>query len=210
MNKIAENLEEIQKNFDKLNMLNIRVVMEKVITKSYEEMSFFFRNYRKILINQKDMIKTHMKDFFKYINLEGKAYKELIQRREELKSKYITDNKRLVEKKEKIYSAGDINKFELGNQKNVDRNRLLRDKPYAFECMCKDDTENLNKIYNQLGYANIMNMRELKKLIKEYCVRYVENIKKFNEKFYSSINDLVGTWSNMETFVVSANASKII
>ena len=67
---------------------------------------------------------------------------------------------------------------------------------------------NLNKIYNQLGYANKMNMRELKKMIKEYCVRYVENVKKFDEEFYPSINDLVGTWSNMETFVMSANMPK--
>ena len=77
-------------------------------------------------------------------------------------------------KKEKLYATGDISKFELGDDKNVDRDRVLHDKPYAFEHMCKTDTSNLNKIYNQLGYANKMNMRELKKMIKEYCVRYVD------------------------------------
>ena len=70
--------------------------------------------------------------------------------------------------------------------------------------MCKNDNLNLEKMYNQLGYANKMNMNELKKMIKEYCHRYVENIKNFDAEFYPTINDMVGTWSNMETFVMSA------
>ena len=208
MNQVAESLQDVQKNFEILHVLNTRVLMKQTITKSYEEMGCFFKNYRKILIKQNDMIKNHMKDFFKYINLEGKAYNELIERREDLKAKYTTENQKLTAKKEKLYSAGDITKFELGDDKGVDKDKILHDKPYAFEHMCKTDTANLNKIYNQLGYANKMNMRELKKMIKEYCVRYVENVKKFDEEFYPSINDLVGTWSNMETFVMSANMPK--
>ena len=208
MNQVAESLQDVQKNFEILHVLNTRVLMKQTITKSYEEMSCFFKNYRKILIKQNDMVKNHMKDFFKYINLEGKAYNELIERREELKAKYTAENQKVTAKKEKLYATGDITKFEIGDDKNVDRDRILHDKPYAFEHMCKTDTSNLNKIYNQLGYANKMNMRELKKMIKEYCVRYVDNVKKFDEEFYPSINDLVGTWSNMETFVMSANLPK--
>ena len=209
MNLVAESLQDVQKNFEILHVLNTRVLMKQTITKSYEEMSCFFKNYRKILIKQNEMVKNHMKDFFKYINLEGKAYNELIERREELKAKYTSENQRVTSKKEKLYATGDISKFELGSdEKNVEKDRILHDKPYAFEHMCKTDTNNLMKIYNQLGYANKMNMRELKKMIKEYCVRYVDNVKKFDEEFYPSINDLVGTWSNMETFVMSANLPK--
>ena len=208
MNAVAESLQDVQKNFEILHVLNTRVLMKQTITKSYEELSFFFKNYQKIMIKQNDMVKNHMKDFFKYINLEGKAYTELIERREELKAKYTSENQRLTAKKEKLYATGDITKFELGDGTGVDRDRLLHDKSYAFENMCKTDTGNLLKIYNQLGYANKMNMRELKKMIKEYCVRYVDNVKKFDEEFYPSINDLVGTWSNMETFVMSANVPK--
>ena len=45
----------------------------------------------------------------------------------------------------------------------------------------------------------------IQKMIKEYCTRYVENIRNFDLEFYPTINDLVGTWSNMETFVMSAS-----
>ena len=206
---VTESLKDVQKNFEILHVLNTRVLMKQTITKSYEELSCFFKNYMKILIKQNDMVKNHMKDFFKFINLEGKAYTELIERREELKAKYTAENQKVTAKKEKVYATGDPAKFELGtNEKGIDRERLLHDKPYAFEHICQSDTANLLKIYNQLGYANKMNMRELKKIIKEYCVRYVENMKKFDEEFYPSINDLIGTWSNMQNFVMSANMPK--
>ena len=71
--------------------------------------------------------------------------------------------------------------------------------------MCRNENLSLEKLANQLGYANKMNMIELKKMIKEYCTRYVENIRNFDLEFYPTINDLVGTWSNMETFVMSAS-----
>ena len=49
----------------------------------------FFKNYR---------------NFFKFINWEGKAYGELIERREEPKTKYSTENAKLTAKKEKLFS----------------------------------------------------------------------------------------------------------
>ena len=49
-----------------------------------------------------------------------------------------------------------------------------------------------------------MNIIELKKMVNEYCIKYINNIKNFDAKFYPTINDLVTSWSNMETFVMSA------
>jgi hypothetical protein len=204
MTDACNHLVDVHKNFDILHVLNTRVLMKQTITKSFEELSVFFDNWMKVLIKQKELVKNHMKDFFKYVNFEGRAYTEIIDRREELKNRYNAENARVTAKKEKLYAGGDISKFELGDQPGIDRDRLLRDKPYAFEKMCRNDTLAVEKIYNQLGYANKMNMMELKKMIREYCVRYVENIKQFDLEFYPTINDMVGTWTNMETFVMSA------
>ena len=204
MNDVCDHLEEVPQYFEIMNVLNTRVLMKQTITKSFEELGFFFDNWKKVLIKQKELVKNHMKDFFKYVNFEGRAYTEIIDRREDLKTKYNSEISRVTAKKEKLFASGDINKFELADDNVVDRDRLLRDKPYAFEHMCRNDNLNLQKMSNQLGYANKMNMMELKKMITEYCIRYVENIKNFDLEFYPTINDLVATWSNMETFVMSA------
>ena len=204
MKTVAESLQNVEKNFEILHLLNTRVLMTETITKTYQEMNRFFRNYKKILIKHNEMIKIHIKNFFKYINIESKAYNELIERREELRNKFIAENQKVTAKKEKVFATGDINKFELGEDKNIDKARILTDKPYAFEHICKSDTNALMKIYHQLGYANKMNILELKNLINDCCARYVNNIKNFDAKFYPTINDLVTTWSNLETFVMSA------
>jgi uncharacterized protein YeaO (DUF488 family) len=200
----CNHLEDVKKNFEILHLLNTRVLMKPTITKSFEELAAFFDNWMKVIIKQKEMVKNHMKDFFKYVNFEGRAYTEIIDRREDLKNKYNSENARVTAKKEKLFAAGDINKFELGDQPGIDRDRLLKDKPYAFQNMCKNDNQNVEKLYNQLGYANKRNMIELKKLINDYCKRYIDNLKEFDAEFYPSINDLVGTWTNMETFIMSA------
>ena len=204
MTIVCDNLEEVHKYFEIMHVLNTRVLMKETIKKTFEELGFFFDNWKKVLIKQKELVKNHMKDFYKYVNFEGRAYTELIDRREDLKNKYNSEIARIAAKKEKLYATGDINKFELGDDHIVDRERLLRDKGYAFEHMCKNDNLNLEKLSNQLGYANKMNMVELRKMVNEYCTRYVENIKQFDMDFYPTINDMVGTWSNMETFVMSA------
>ena len=112
--------------------------MKETITKSFEELAFFFDNWKKVIIKQKELVKTHMKDFYKYVKLEGIAYEELIDRRTELKNKYTAEVARITAKKEKLFATGDISKFELGDDRNIDKDRLTKDKPYAFEKMCKN------------------------------------------------------------------------
>ena len=208
MNIICELIKVIQKNFEVLNALNTRVEMKPVITKVYGEIGGFFKNWGIVLSKQKDLVKNHLKDFFKYVNLEGKAYSELITRREDLKGKYISENLRITAKKEKVFATKDINKFELSlDDKDVDRDKLINDKPYAFQHMCMEDNRNLEKIHNQLGYANKMNMKELRKLIRIYCTKFVDNIAEFNKGFYPTINDLLTTYTNMETFVMTSKTT---
>ena len=38
-------------------------------------------------------------------------------------------------------------------------------------------------------------------MIDEYCVRFVDNIKKIDIDFYNTINDIIWTWTNMEIFI---------
>ena len=149
-----------------------------------------------------------MKDFFKYINLEGKAYSELIVRREELKEKYNSENIRITAKKEKLFNTGDITKMEYDTEdKCINTASLVSDKAYAFKYICIADTKALERLHNQLGYANKMNLRELRKLIKEYCVRFIDNMEAFNTGFYPTITDLLNTWTNVENFVRTSQAN---
>ena len=43
-------------------------------------------------------------------------------------------------------------------------------------------------------------------MIKNYDKRYIMNLNKFDQEFCPTINDLLGTWTNLELFVRSAFA----
>ena len=208
MNMVCENLKDIQKCYEILYKLSMKALIKKQITKTYEELTRFFENFRNVAIKQNELIKSNMKDFFEYIYLEGSSYMELIDSREELKSRYNSENQRITTKKEKLYSLKDVSKYELGDAINIDKNKLIHDKVYAFEHMCKNETANLSKIRNQLGYANKMSMTELKKLIKEYCIRYIDNLKKFVEGFNPLTDTLVGLSGNLKNFIESSSNSQ--
>ena len=178
MSKIDENLNEIKKYFEVGYILNTKVLMKPTITKSFNELSRFFTNFKKILLKFNEIFECHFKKFYKFINLEGQAFKELIERREKLKEKYLIEEKKLYESK--LNNTVDIEK--------INNNVLI--------------------FKNQLGYADSILMKELRKIINEYCISYVENIKQFNSEYYPLINDQIGTWSDLQNYVMSEKSKK--
>ena len=92
MTMACMNLEEVHKDFETLNILNAKVMVKEQITKTYEELSIFFRNWKRILFNENEIIKENIKDFFKLHKMENVAFIELIDSREIIRQKYATEN----------------------------------------------------------------------------------------------------------------------
>ena len=196
------NLEEVQKDLETLNILNSKVKMKESITKTYDELSIFFKNWKRILFNENVIIKEEIKHFFKFQKMENMAFIELIDSRESIRQKYIAEKTKLDAKKEKLYKIMDFSKWEIeDNFGQVDKALLFRDKNYAFEKMCTRETQALENIHKQLGYANYMNITQLKKIIDKNSSKFVENTKEFANKFYPSLNDGITLWSTLNTYI---------
>ena len=195
------NLEEVHKDFETLNILNSKVKIKEQITKTYEELSIFFKNWKRILFNENEIIKENIKDFFKYQKMENISFIELIDSREIIRQKYVTEKAKLDSKKEKLYKIMDFNKWEIeDNFGQVDRALLFRNKNYAFDKMCTRETQALENIHKMLGYANFMNSEQLKKKIEYNSKKFVEMTKEFANKFYPSLNDGITLWSTLNTY----------
>ena len=201
MTMACMNLEEVYKDFDTLNVLNSKVMVNEKITKTYEELSIFFKNWKRILFNENEIIKENIKDFFKLQKMENLAFIELIDSRELIRQKYASEKLKLDAKKEKLYKITDFSKWEIeDNFGQVDRALLFRDKNYAFDKMCTRETQALENIHKQLGYANYMNSEQLKQLIDFNSKKFVEVVKEFANKFYPSLNDGITLWSTLNTY----------
>ena len=221
----GKNLEEIEKDFDTLNILNSRVMMKEEITKTFEELKIFFKNWRKIIINQNNLFKFYIKDFFKYQSKENSSFEELINSRKEIKFNYESNLQKLIKKKEKLWATNDISKWEIddfnnnfnsnsndfnnnfnnnfnnfNNNNNINQMLMFRDKNFAFSKMCTKETFLVENYHKQLNYANYMNNEELKWLINQNCVKFLDNIKEFTDKFYSTLNDSLTVWSDLASY----------
>lgn len=194
-------LESVQKDFETLHLLNSRVLMKEEITKSFEELGIFFKNWKRILFNQNEIIKVRIKNFFKYIKMEGSAYEELIQSREDLRGRYVIENGRLLSKKDKLWASMDPNKWDIqDNFENIDRIMLQRDRMYAFAKMCTRETQVVEGLHYQLGYANRNNIDELKKMINRNSMKFIVNMKAFTNEFYPTLNDSLAVWTQLATY----------
>ena len=196
------NLDEVYKDFNNLFNLNKRINIKEEITKTYEILSVFFKNWKRNIFNQNEIIKNRIKDFFKYQRMEGEAYQELIYKRDELKANYNSEKVRLNAKKEKLYALRDINKWEIQRGYNpIDESRLLNDKQYAMDNICTKETLSLENLHKMFAYSNKMNMDEIKKLININCVKFVENTKLFAEEFYPTLTDSISVWSTLTSYI---------
>lgn len=202
LSNTCTNLEDVQKDFETLHLLNTRVLMKEQITKSFEELGIFIKNWKRILYKQNEIVKVHLKDFFKFIKMEGTSYEELIKSREEVKSKYVSEKVKLTNKKEKLWQSMDVSKWEIIDEFNkVDKALLTKDKSYALSKMCTKETQVLDNLKKRLGFANRTNIEELKNMIRINCAKYMANLKGFTEEFYPSLTDAINVYSSIQMFI---------
>ena len=202
INASVTHLENVQKDFEFLHLLNSQVHMKEDIVKSYEELGIFFKNWKNIIFNQNDIIRKRVKDFYKYVRMEGEAYLELFIKRDEIQNKFNTENKRLQAKKDKLWAQMDISKWEiLEDFGRIDRVLLVRDKVYGCSKMCTTETNNLNNLHKKLGYVNKCSIDELKRLVNKYKNSFADNIKAFSGDLYPIINDALNVWSQMASAI---------
>ena len=197
-------LNDIQRDFQTLHLLNVRVLMKDDITKAFEELGKFFKNWKRITYKQNEIFKTYLKDFFKYIRMECAAYTELIVKRNSLKGVYFEEQKKLNSKKEKLWASGDVSKWEIIDDFNkIDHLYLKTDKYYAFSKMCTQESNHLANLGNTLGFYNRQNMQELKKLMKNNCNKYMQDLKVFTDNFYPTLTDALTVYTSIQMFVNS-------
>ncbi|MCQ2819613.1 MAG: hypothetical protein MJ252_20305 [archaeon] len=203
MTDAVTNLQEVQKDLETLHLLNSKIQMKDEITKTIQELGIFFKNWKRILFNQNNIVKREIKHFFKYLKMEGDCYSELINSRQNILNKYKSDLVSLNTKKEKLWPLMDPSKWEIIEDFNnrSDPTLLIQNKEYAFSRMCTKETQQLESIHKQLGYANKMNCEQLKILIDTNAVRFVEKAKEFAEKFYPTLSDSINVWSSLNSYL---------
>ncbi len=197
----CQSLEEISKNFEELHNLNANFEIKEEITKTYNILSYFFKEKREKMNKENKYIHEKIKGFFKLQRLKNNSFLDLCEIRENLKQKYNSENNKLYAKKEKLYAIKDINKWEITNIEQLDKPLLLRDKKYAFECLCTKDTLNLNNLYKHLTYENYVVFSEFNNMLNINMKAYVENTKDFAKLINPNYSEALKFWEKLNSYI---------
>lgn len=168
------------------------------MTKIYEAYESFFKNYSRIQNNQGYIINETLKPFIQKISGVSEPFSEILDQQEEIRAEYDSLKKTLDAKKDFLWKQGTIDKWALNEIKDtVDRAMLLQDKNYAYKKMCYDETQELMKVYNKLGYFYYSNSEQFTDIIKTFENDAKTNVKVFVDKFGPTINDSVQIYSEL-------------
>ena len=190
-------LEEVEKSFQKLNLLSSRADFSKKITNAYEQYEIFFKNWKRILINQTCVIKETVNNYFKDISSQSLSYSELLEQQETLKNEYISRKSTLMAKKEKLWMTMDISKWEVNQMEQIDMVKIYRDKQYALDKMCFKDTAEVANLADILGFYYARTSEQFLEIVHNFESSIINDLNEFSNLFEPSLTDSVNVWSNL-------------
>ena len=197
MVEACKNLDEVENGFEKLVMLGNKVNFSEDYSHVFEQYQIFIKNWKRIQINQSFIIKSKLKDVFKYIKNNTLSLIELFEKEKEINKDYVALRDSLNNKKEDLWKQMDIKKWDLSPVEQIDSALLFRDKFYAFSKMCFQETMNLNNKIDLLGYffyGNYTKFKEISKNLEDYSVK---SLTEFSKEIEPSVTDTINVWSNL-------------
>ena len=193
----SQNLEQIENGFSRLNQFYNKANLAKDICNVFEQYQIFFKNWKRLQINQTEIIRKKLNNYFNYIRNKGNSLVELIKKQNELQSDYNKMKENLLNKKENLWKKMEINKWEMNQMTQIDSVLLFRDKNYAFSKMCFQETMNLNNKGDLLGYYYINNILNIKNVLVNIEKYSVDNLVDFSKEIEPTVTDVVNVWSNL-------------
>jgi hypothetical protein len=197
----AAALEDVEKSFNMLKDLTTKVNLSEHLIHVYNQYAIFFKNWKRIQVNQAIVIKDVVNKFFKNVKNDSISLNEVIARQENLVQDYLAKFNKLNAKKESLWSQMDISKWELNTMENVDTILIYRDKKYAFSKMCFKENEEIKRNCDELGHYFYQNEENFIKMLKEFEVSYENDLEEFAKVFEPTLTDGINVWSNLQSNV---------
>jgi hypothetical protein len=112
-----------------------------------------------------DLLQDHFNMFFKYGYNEIIPLKELIREKDVKFECFERAKSRLLAKKEKLWTAGDVNKWGLSNEDMWNASVLKGDKILAFGKMLRGESCEVEKLRDEFAYFNFQARSELRRFL---------------------------------------------
>ena len=186
MNMVVLRLEEISKTCEELFLHSVKYNENDDIKISYYELNEMFKHWSSALKKQNTLTYINIREYFKFSKNVIKSMRDLTNSVDNCKQAYYKSKRNLISKKEDLFRKGDITKWDLGPNKNID----AQDKSIALPNMLANETNsviNLKQIYGY--YLNSVN-NEFERMEKIFSFGHKQNLVENAKKEITIISEL--------------------
>ena len=186
MNMVVLRLEEISKTCEELFLHSVKYNENDDIKISYYELNEMFKHWSTALKKQNTLTYINIREYFKFSKNVIKSMKDLTNSVDNCKQAYYKSKRNLISKKEDLFRKGDITKWDLGPNKNIN----AQDKSIALPNMLANETNsviNLKQIYGY--YLNSVN-NEFERMEKIFSFGHKQNLVENAKKEITIISEL--------------------
>lgn len=155
LNVVSNRLSELSELWNQLYQTSEKYIDNTYVTQAYKLMSDFMKKFSENNRKQANLMNIEVREYFKFIKKEYHCMKELSLKVEVQKNNFYKSQEKLMSRKDELFRKGDITKWELDPNDQVDKNAIVSNKDLAFEKMLPKDTEILKMLkYNYGFYLN--------------------------------------------------------
>ena len=186
MNMVVLRLEEISKICEELFLHSVKYNENDDIKISYFELNEMFKHWSTALKKQNTLTYINIREYFKFSKNVIKSMKDLTNSVDNCKQAYYKSKRNLISKKEDLFRKGDVTKWDLGPNKNIN----AQDKSIALPNMLANETNsviNLKQIYGY--YLNSVN-NEFERMEKIFSFGHKQNLVENAKKEITIISEL--------------------
>ena len=186
MNMVVLRLEEISKTCEELFLHSVKYNENDDIKISYYELNEMFKHWSSALKKQNTLTYINIREYFKFSKNVIKSMRDLTNSVDNCKQAYYKSKRNLISKKEDLFRKGDITKWDLGPNKNIN----AQDKSIALPNMLANETNsviNLKQIYGY--YLNSVN-NEFERMEKIFSFGHKQNLVENAKKEITIISEL--------------------
>ena len=186
LNMVVLRLEEISKTCEELFLHSVKYNENDDIKISYYELNEMFKHWSTALKKQNTLTYINIREYFKFSKNVIKSMRDLTNSVDNCKQAYYKSKRNLISKKEDLFRKGDVTKWDLGPNKNIN----AQDKSIALPNMLANETNsviNLKQIYGY--YLNSVN-NEFERMEKIFSFGHKQNLVENAKKEITIISEL--------------------
>ncbi|KAL4481451.1 hypothetical protein ABPG74_007540 [Tetrahymena malaccensis] len=164
----------------------------------YVNLNNLMMTWGNLMQSQVKQVHENMCFLFKYGEKEIEQYKLSLKQLAEEESSYFKYKQRLNAKKEKLFTLGDISKWEIGPNIHFQPDNIISNKQLAFKIMCTKETIYENHLKDSFAFYCESVYQNLSKGFQKKANDYSKFFELFSQSQLKNIEEITNLWKEIQ------------